>query len=182
LPAPLSFLYHKILTTTIMTYFKILAILVLTSSITFYGCNSNTGSASGEATDSLAVSTTSTLPNGENPALAEPAQNAEGVWHYTCAKGCVGGSGTAGTCAVCGGPLTHNTVYHGNPGATTPTTTTTTPSSPIINTPAPAAEPAQNAAGVWHYTCAKGCPGGSGTAGTCGTCGGALAHNPTYHQ
>ena len=45
----------------------------------------------------------------------------------------------------------------------------------------PTAEPAQNAAGVWHYTCGNGCKGGAGAAGTCGTCGGTLAHNQAYH-
>ena len=47
-----------------------------------------------------------------NPQAAEPPQNAKGVWHYTCAKGCAGGGGAAGPCAVCGGPLAHNAVYH----------------------------------------------------------------------
>jgi hypothetical protein len=164
-----------------MSYSKILTILLLASSIAFYGCNSNAGSASGEATDSLTVSTTPTMPNGENPnpATPEPAQNAEGVWHYTCAKGCVGGAGAVGICATCGGPLTHNQGYHGKAGATP--TTTATPAAPAA-TPPPTAEPAQNAAGVWHYTCAKGCVGGAGTAGTCAKCGGALTHNQTYHQ
>lgn len=47
------------------------------------------------------------------PAKAEPAQNAKGVWHFTCAKGCAGGGGSAAeTCKGCSGPLTHNAVYH----------------------------------------------------------------------
>ncbi len=46
------------------------------------------------------------------PASAEPAQNAKGVWHYICAKGCEGGAGAQGTCAKCGGPLQHNAAYH----------------------------------------------------------------------
>ena len=43
-------------------------------------------------------------------------------------------------------------------------------------------EPAQNTAGVWHYTCANGCAGGGGAAGACSNCGNALAHNQAYHS
>lgn len=46
------------------------------------------------------------------PQTAEPAQNAKGVWHFTCPKGCEGGAGTQGNCAKCGSPLTHNAAYH----------------------------------------------------------------------
>jgi hypothetical protein len=42
-----------------------------------------------------------------------PAQNAKGEYHYTCAKGHAGAA-TAGNCATCGGPLTHNQAYHNN--------------------------------------------------------------------
>jgi uncharacterized lipoprotein len=49
-------------------------------------------------------------------------------------------------------------------------------------TTAPAAEPAQNAKGVWHFTCPKGCAGGAGVAGPCGKCGEQLVHNTAYHQ
>lgn len=40
----------------------------------------------------------------------------------------------------------------------------------------------QNAKGVWHFTCAKGCAGGAGAAGPCGKCGEALVHNQAYHE
>ena len=63
------------------------------------------------------------------------------------------------------------------------TTKTVDPATNATTTPkAATTEPAQNASGVWHYTCAKGCEGGAGAAGNCGTCGGALAHNAAYHQ
>ncbi len=160
-----------------MKYFKILAILLLSSVISFYACNDNDDARKQEARESLEVSDSPNLPNAAtpNPATPEPPQNAEGVWHYTCSKGCAGGAGAAGNCATCGGPLAHNSAYHANANST-PTTTPITPSA----TP-PATEPAQNAAGVWHYTCGKGCAGGAGAAGTCGTCGGTLAHNKAYH-
>lgn len=47
------------------------------------------------------------------PRPAEPAQNDKGVWHFTCAKGCAGGGGSAADkCGGCGGPLAHNQEYH----------------------------------------------------------------------
>ncbi|MCB0522713.1 MAG: hypothetical protein H6577_15395 [Lewinellaceae bacterium] len=110
------------------------------------------------------------------PPTQEPPQNAEGVWHYTCPKGCAGGAGTATACASCGTTLAHNQAYHGNANPT---------ASPTITqpaTPAPAQEPAQNAKGVWHYTCSKGCAGGAGSAIACSKCGSTLAHNAAYHQ
>jgi hypothetical protein len=103
----------------------------------------------------------------------EPAQNAKGVWHYTCSKGCAGGAGTATACAKCGTTLVHNAAYHEgqNPTVATPNPTAT-----------PKPEPAQNAKGVWHYTCGDGCAGGAGSAVACAKCGKTLAHNSAYHQ
>ncbi len=166
-----------------MKYFKILTILLLSSVISFYACNDSAEAPKQEASEPLEVSTSPVQPNiaAPTPATPEPAQNADGVWHYTCSKGCAGGAGAAGTCATCGGPLAHNSAYHPPKTNTTPTP----PSGAPFATSPPAtkkAEPAQNAAGVWHYTCAKGCAGGAGAAGTCGTCGGALAHNKAYHE
>jgi hypothetical protein len=51
------------------------------------------------------------------PATATPtppsAKNAKGEYHYSCAKGHAGAA-TAGNCATCGEPLTHNQAYHNN--------------------------------------------------------------------
>lgn len=113
------------------------------------------------------------------------------VHHYICPKNCEGSGGSAaGTCPVCGSEYIHNQAFHSqtqqqtvtpNPDGTgTLTVPGSTPA--ITQTPTPSPEPAQNAAGVWHYTCAKGCAGGAGSAGTCATCGGALTHNTAYHQ
>ena len=56
-------------------------------------------------------------PTGGTPATATPtppsAQNAKGEYHYSCAKGHPGAA-TAGNCAKCGEPLTHNQAYHNN--------------------------------------------------------------------
>lgn len=133
-----------------------------------------------------------TPPASQTP---EPPQNAAGVWHYTCSNGCSGGSGSATACATCGSTLVHNTIYHNTPAATTPIGATTagagattagaaattgfptTITPPVQQTP----EPAQNAAGVWHYTCSSGCAGGAGSAIACATCGSTLVHNQGYH-
>ena len=125
------------------------------------------------------------------PAKApEPAQNAVGVWHYTCPSGHSGGSGSATACSECGTTLVHNTIYHDTAPSTAPTTTSTIipAGSEGINVTPPSTgaapstpEPAQNAAGVWHYTCSTGCTGGAGSATACGTCGNTLVHNAAYH-
>lgn len=131
---------------------------------------------------------TSSAPTLQPPGTKEPAQNASGVWHYTCAKGCAGGGGAATKCATCGELLKHNTAYHASttpPGVQPGGQAIQSINSPVqLNQPTnKPAEPAQNAAGVWHFTCANGCAGGSGDrAAKCGGCGGALAHNQAYHQ
>jgi len=162
-----------------MKFFKSLTILLFSTVILFSACSGNTDAGKQEVKETPIVSdppaTNTNMPTAATP---EPPQNAAGVWHYTCSKGCAGGSGTAGNCAICGGPLSHNSAYHSNANSTPPTPSISTPSPTTPKTP----EPAQNAAGVWHYTCAKGCPGGAGSAGTCSTCGGPLAHNQAYHQ
>ena len=155
---------------------------MLSSVISFYACNDKDADArKKEARESLGVVNPPSAPNAAtpNPATPEPAQNAEGVWHYTCGNGCAGGAGSVGNCATCGGTLAHNSAYHAKTNSTPTTTQITPPLTPPITLPT--TEPAQNAAGVWHYTCGKGCAGGGGAVGPCGTCGGALAHNAAYH-
>lgn len=119
-----------------------------------------------------------TVPAADQAALAEPAQNAAGVWHYTCSKGCAGGAGSAIACAKCGTMLAHNASYHPKvegAGANAPAQAAPQP-------PTQQPEPAQNAAGVWHFTCSGGCAGGAGAAGACAKCGKPLTHNGAYHK
>lgn len=102
------------------------------------------------------------------------------VYHYICPNGC-GGGDAAGNCPVCGSAYTHNQAFHNQTGAQT------TPANPVGNanvtsSPTQTAEPAQNAAGVWHFTCPNGCEGGGGSAVACGSCGTTLVHNSLYHQ
>lgn len=64
------------------------------------------------ATDAGTMSAAAAAAGTATPPPAEPAQNAKGVWHFTCPKGCAGGAGATGACPKCGGQLTHNTAYH----------------------------------------------------------------------
>lgn len=125
--------------------------------------------------------------DGATPAPVTTPAPAGGAKHYTCPKNCKGSGGdAAGTCPVCGSAYVHNQAFHaaGANNAPQPTpagTATPSTAAPTTVTP-PAPSPAQNAAGVYHYTCAKGCAGGAGAAGKCAKCGGDLAHNSAYHQ
>lgn len=63
----------------------------------------------------IKVQSNTPLPNSNTNTLnntVEPAQNINGVYHYTCENGCNGGSGTASQCVSCGKILVHNTLYH----------------------------------------------------------------------
>ena len=156
-----------------MKYFKILTLLLFSSVISFYGCNDNSKTPTQETKKTqpqpLEVFDANNQPNAKNSNQSlEPAQNTQGVWHYTCSNGCAGGAGSASACNSCGNTLVHNQGYHSNANANNPTTT-------------PTPEPSQNAAGVWHYTCSNGCAGGAGSAKACNSCGNTLAHNTAYH-
>jgi hypothetical protein len=100
------------------------------------------------------------------------------VYHYACPNNC-GGGDTAGECPVCGMAYVHNDAFHQQPGQQMDMPPQ---NAPEIQMQPPTAEPAQNAAGVWHYTCSAGCPGGAGAQGKCAMCGNDLVHNQAYHQ
>jgi hypothetical protein len=85
--------------------------------------------------------------------------------------------------------LVHNQAFHASDAAPTIAPPTAAGQNPMFQDPsaapavvAPPTEPAQNAAGVWHYTCAAGCAGGGAAAGPCSSCGSTLAHNQAYHN
>ncbi len=91
----------------------ILSIFVLGAIVCFSSCKNDKKEEAPAATETPAApAATDVLPTPAPPPSPEPAQNAKGVWHYTCAKGCEGGAGAQGACAKCGGPLTHNATYH----------------------------------------------------------------------
>lgn len=105
------------------------------------------------------------------------------VVHYICANKCENsGSDKAGNCPTCNTPYTHNLAFHNNdflkngPLNVPKTNLNTTPNTNK------SASPAQNASGVYHYTCTNGCNGGAGTATKCTSCGSDLAHNQAYHN
>lgn len=162
-----------------MSLRSLFSLLALCSLTVFFACG-NDQEVRDAATESVATPDAGALttPQTTPPPAAtpEPAQNAEGVWHYTCPNGCEGGAGAAGPCPKCGAQLAHNQAYHASNTETTP------PVQLQNNQPTPTPEPAQNAAGVWHYTCPNGCEGGGGAAGPCPKCGAQLAHNQAYHQ
>lgn len=137
--------------------------------------NSKSDEVRDQARESLGVQAPTTQPGAAQPA-ASPALTSN-VKHYTCPNNCAGSGGDVqGTCPVCGSAYVHNQAYHDQQNAASPAVTTT----PTAPTAAPT--PAQNAAGVYHYTCTKGCAGGAGATGNCATCGAPLAHNQAYHQ
>ena len=152
-------------------------------------CGHKSNTVRDSARESLGVDQQAPATNPP-PAAVLPGTPEGLVNHYTCPNNCAGsGAGEAGTCPVCGTAYVHNQAFHNQTPATTtqkmtfPGSTTSVPadgSTPPVTPPTP--EPAQNAGGVWHYTCANGCEGGAGGAGSCPKGGGALAHNSAYHQ
>ncbi len=188
---------------------KNLFLLIFTAVLAF-SCNNDSASTGADsATDALAPSATTTItppdPNIQAPPAPGQVDIPAGpdgiVHHYICEKMDGGFGDAAGLCPVCSANMAHNTAFHaqanapsdqpkvtlqgadGNPlpgGATISTSPPT--NGQTINATPPPAEPAQNAKGVWHYTCTKGCAGGAGSAVACGKCGTTLVHNTTYHQ
>ena len=107
------------------------------------------------------------------------------VKHYICANKCENSGGdVAGNCPTCNTPYTHNVAFHNddflkNRPLNVPKVNLNTNTNPNSNI---ATSPAQNARGIYHYTCTNGCFGGAGTAGKCVSCGSDLAHNQAYHN
>ncbi|MEL7222310.1 MAG: hypothetical protein AAGJ93_13380 [Bacteroidota bacterium] len=138
------------------------------------------------------TSNSNTTTNATTPATTTLPAAATGiVYHYTCPNGHPGASGK-GACSQCGTELVHNQAFHANdqPAAATnsnpmqqfaPAAAAANSTAPATPSPA-AASPAQNAAGVYHYTCSSGCAGGAAGAGNCANCGNPLAHNQAYHN
>ena len=146
--------------------------MLFLGTITIIGCADN-------AKDKIRQKAKEALPESSATSVTSSGP-AAGVLHYICPNSCEGSGGAAaGTCPVCGSEYTHNTAFHANDAANTPALT---PPSVPEGTPPPNPNAAQNAAGVWHYTCPAGCEGGAGAAGPCGKCGGELAHNTAFHD
>ena len=165
---------------------SILALLILFT----LACNSgDKDSLRDEARSTLRDIPPGSVPPVNAPVGSPAAVATSGVLHYICPNNCQGSGGaSAGTCPVCGSEYTHNQAFHNQPSgggdAGLPSGLTLDPTSGATSLPSiPATtEPAQNAAGVWHYTCTAGYAGGAGSAGNCASCGQALAHNTGYHN
>lgn len=159
-----------------MKFMKISVCLILFAFLGLTACNnSQENNVREQAREALPA----TNATAETPSPITGAANS-GVLHYTCPNNCVGSGGAAaGTCPVCGTAYVHNQEFHNTPAATTDATATPDKYVPPGAPSDP--NPAQNADGVWHYTCANGCEGGGGSPGACSKCGGDLAHNQAYH-
>ena len=175
-----------------MKFFYLASIVFLTLSVTFISCGeSESDRIRREAQETLpqTTPTTTTTPASIPAPNTSTASNPEP--HYKCPNNCEGGVGPgAGACPICGTDMAHNQAFHNQPGnTTTPSATPSTTINPDGTTPTTvpppgtqAASPAQNAKGVYHYTCPKGCAGGAAGAGKCASCGADLAHNQEYHN
>lgn len=166
------------------------AFFLFVSTLVLFSCGSDSSSSNEDTTSTTPPATTTPATTTSQPA------NNSGVEHYTCPEGHVGKGGpAAGKCSQCGAELVHNQAFHAGQQTPPPITGETGASATLSTgdgetqqniqvTPPPPGqpEPAQNANGVWHFTCAKGCEGGAGAIGPCPKCGEQLAHNQAYHQ
>lgn len=106
------------------------------------------------------------------------------VKHYICANKCENSGGdVSGACPVCKNQYLHNDAFHNqdlmkNGPLNVPKYNGGNPATKAPTQPSPA----KNAKGIYHYTCAKGCFGGSGTSEKCANCGENLVHNQAYHN
>jgi hypothetical protein len=165
--------------------FSVFQITFCALALCFIACKNEDKAVRDAARESLGVSAQETPAIPTSNATPPSSAPINGVQHYTCPNNCAGsGAGEAGTCPVCGTAYVHNASYHDQQQPQIIPPANADPASGAVTPPItpPTPEPAQNAAGVWHYTCANGCAGGAGAAGTCAKCGGALAHNTAYHQ
>lgn len=167
---------------------KVIYFIAIVSAILLVSCNNSEPSSATEAAPAQTESNeTNVVVNGLDNAT--PPQNAtatppsaNGEKHYICPNGCEGSGGDAsGNCPNCGATYVHNAAFHAQQQTNTITPDPNAANSIMVN-PQQTAEPAQNANGVWHYTCPNGCAGGGGSAGPCSSCGATLAHNASYHQ
>ena len=71
----------------------LLTLTLFCSSLLFTSCGDKTSDRKKEAREQLEINHPSTTIPNTSPTppvtpTAEPAQNAAGVWHYTCSNGC----------------------------------------------------------------------------------------------
>lgn len=120
---------------------------------------------------------------GKSKPVIQKNKATASIKHYVCANKCENSGGDeAGNCPVCKNPYLHNDAYHNQDLMKNgPLKVPNNIGAPATNAPTQTS-PAQNSMGIYHYTCAKGCYGGSGTAEKCANCGENLIHNQAYHN
>lgn len=173
-----------------------------TGSVYHYTCPNGCEGGGGDSQGACAVCNAALVHNqAYHNQPAEPAndpfniqeapttsgQSTAGVFHYICPDGDPGGAADAGACATCGKALVHNQAYHNSPASAGNTGDNPIDMQQLMQQQQQSATPqptnsAQNAAGVFHYTCANGCVGGAGSAVACASCGSTLVHNQAYHN
>jgi predicted small secreted protein len=158
---------------------NIVSYLLFSTLLVLSACNTTeTAEKEVQNTDELR---TSSQVTGNASSTSTAAASGAVVNHYICASNCAGSGGpSAGNCPVCGKEYLHNDAFHAQDNQAQPEMILGDQNGAV--TPPPAAEPPQNANGVWHYTCASGCAGGSGAAVACPSCGATLQHNAAYHM
>lgn len=190
-----------------MNLLKLLSILLLSTLLIACGSDAPEQTSANQASQ---METPPATNFNEQPATPQTVNHISpdgSVHHYICSDFCEGsGSETPGTCPVCSKSLAHNQAWHNQGNQQQPEMqqpqmqqqqqqSAGQPTSPLFrdgpqsqqmqtnqqNQPM-MTEPAQNAAGVWHYICSAGCSGGAGTPGNCSQCGASLSHNAAYHQ
>ncbi len=151
----------------------------ISTCISLTACKDNKTDASTETP----MTTSPEGANGQDPATLSTGVTGSTEAHYKCATaGCTGTGDTQGKCSVCGADLVHNQAFHnqapGAPGSSPANPVQVNPTNSTASNPAPA----QNAKGVYHFSCSKGHEGGSATAANCPKCGEAMTHNQAYHE
>lgn len=159
----------------------VLFLALISTFIAFTGCKDNKTDASTETP----MTTSTEGANGQDPGTLSTGVSGSTEAHYKCpTAGCTGTGDSQGKCPVCGADLVHNAAFHnqtpGAPGSSPANPVQVNPNNSPAATTAPPA--AQNAKGVYHFTCPKGHEGGAAAAGNCAKCGEALTHNQAYHD
>ena len=156
-----------------MIFSKILSLVFAIILFGFLACNNKKEVPADQQEETSIVDTASKDQSiSATPADGNPEQ------HFICPNHCKGSGGAEeGKCPVCGTEYVHNDAFHR--GAPIPEPQMKI--DPVTHMAVPTHTEAQNAKGVYHFICPKGCPGGAGIAGNCPKCGTPLEHNQAFH-
>jgi hypothetical protein len=149
--------------------------LILVAALIFsMGCNSKKADAVNDESSTIPKVETKDSASFVNAAGADNV-----IQHFICPNHCKGSGGPAeGKCPVCGTDYVHNDAFHKGSSIPEPAMKI----DPVTHMAVPTHTEAQNAHGVYHFICPKGCAGGAGVAGNCAKCGTPLEHNAAFHN